>query len=93
MPSAPTGLLRSLHLSVAARAAQYLASLNHTRVALQRWVDDVRAVVLQLDNVPRTSIAGQVPARADVSRFGVFGHSMGGVKHPARCSDGAGKTG
>jgi dienelactone hydrolase len=57
----------------------YLGRLTHTGIALQRWVDDVRTVVSQFDRVPRASHIARVLARAELGRFGVFGHSMGGV--------------
>jgi predicted dienelactone hydrolase len=64
---------------------EYLTGLAHTHVALRRWVDDARAVIGRLSNPPRDSIIGPVIARADVSRFGAFGHSMGGVMAAELC--------
>src|SRR5947208_4413637 len=43
------------------------------------WVDDTKLVLDRLSNVPPKSAAGQLAARLDISRLGVFGHSMGGV--------------
>ena len=57
----------------------YLGGLRRTGLALRRWVDDTTLVLDRLSSVASTSPAGQVAARLDVSRLGVFGHSMGGV--------------
>ena len=64
---------------------EYLGGLRHTHVALRRWVDDARAVIARLATPPRGTAIGRVIARADVSRFGVFGHSMGGVMAAELC--------
>ena len=57
----------------------YLAGLHRTDLALRRWVDDTKLVLDRLSSVPPTSTAGQIAARLDIGRLGVFGHSMGGV--------------
>ena len=57
----------------------YLSGLRKTDLALRRWVDDTKLVLDRLSSVPRKSPAGELAARLDVSRLGVFGHSMGGV--------------
>ena len=57
----------------------YLAGLRRTDLALRRWVDDTKLVIDRLSNVPPKSAAGQLAARLDIGRLGVFGHSMGGV--------------
>jgi alpha-beta hydrolase superfamily lysophospholipase len=57
----------------------YIGGLHHTGVALRRWVDDTRLVLDRLSTLPSRSPAGQLAARLDPSRLGVFGHSMGGV--------------
>jgi predicted dienelactone hydrolase len=64
----------------------YLGGLHRTGEALKRWVDDVRAVV---DNLPNVSVdaARLVTQRLDATRFGVFGHSMGGVTSGEYCLD------
>jgi dienelactone hydrolase len=64
---------------------RYLGGLTRTHEALRRWVDDVCAVVNHLSDLPRGSTAQQLAARLDVSRFGVFGHSMGGVTSAEFC--------
>jgi len=64
---------------------EYLGGLVQTHVALRRWVDDARAVIARLANRPGGTAMGRVIARADVSRFGVFGHSMGGVMAAELC--------
>jgi pimeloyl-ACP methyl ester carboxylesterase len=63
---------------------RYLDGLAQTSIALRRWVDDVRAVV---DLWPGTkgSVAASLRTRVDRSRFGVFGHSMGGVTSGEFC--------
>jgi len=65
----------------------YLDSLPQTTAALERWVDDIRAVV---DRWPRTgdnAIVRSLRGRVDLNRFGVLGHSMGGVASAAFCLD------
>jgi len=57
----------------------YLGGLRRTDEALRRWVDDTKLVLDRLSGVPPKSAAGQLAARLDISRLGVFGHSMGGV--------------
>jgi dienelactone hydrolase len=57
----------------------YLGTLNKTGAALRRWVDDTRLVLDRLASLPATTRGGQLAARADLGRLGVFGHSMGGV--------------
>jgi fermentation-respiration switch protein FrsA (DUF1100 family) len=57
----------------------YLSGLQHTHVALQRWVDDTKLVIDKLATLPAESAAGRLARRLDASRIGVFGHSMGGV--------------
>lgn len=57
----------------------YLATLHRTDLALRRWVDDTKLVLDRLSSAPPKSPAGQLAARLDISRLGVFGHSMGGV--------------
>jgi predicted dienelactone hydrolase len=61
-------------------------SLHHTSEALTRWVDDVRAVVANLAHVP-PGVPRQLSPRLDTTRFGVFGHSMGGVTAGEFCLD------
>ena len=57
----------------------YLSGLQHTHAALKRWVDDTKLVLDKLATLTGNTVAGRVARRADVSRVGVFGHSMGGV--------------
>jgi len=57
----------------------YLSTLRHTNIALRRWVDDTKLVLDRLSTLPSNSAAGQLAARVDARRVGVFGHSMGGV--------------
>jgi predicted dienelactone hydrolase len=57
----------------------YLSGLRHTDVALKRWVDDTKLVLDRLESLPAESVAGQLARQIDMSRIGVFGHSMGGV--------------
>ena len=65
----------------------YLSTLKNTDAAVRRWVDDTAAVINKLANLPRRSIAGRLIARLDLERFGVFGHSMGGVVAGQFCLD------
>ena len=63
----------------------YLDRLTQTTAMTRRWVDDVRAVMSQLTTAPRENAARRAVARADSTRFGVFGHSMGGVMAGEYC--------
>jgi dienelactone hydrolase len=65
----------------------YLAGLNRTHAALQRWVDDTRLVLDRLASLPAQAPAGKLARRVDLSRIGVFGHSMGGVTAAQFCVD------
>jgi Platelet-activating factor acetylhydrolase, isoform II len=57
----------------------YLGGLHHTDIALKRWVDDTKLVLDRLSSLAPGSAGAKLAARLDVSRLGVFGHSMGGV--------------
>jgi pimeloyl-ACP methyl ester carboxylesterase len=63
----------------------YLSKIPRTEVALRRWVDDTKLVVDRLPGLERNSVAGRLAARLDLSRIGVFGHSMGGVTAAQFC--------
>ena len=63
----------------------YLTTLRRTDLALRRWVDDTKLVLDRLGVLPRSSPAGQLAARLDMGRVGVFGHSMGGVTAAQFC--------
>ena len=63
----------------------YLGGLRRTHVALRRWVDDTKLVLNRLSSLPAKSPAGQLAARLDRTRVGVFGHSMGGVTSAQFC--------
>ena len=63
----------------------YLATTPRTNDALRRWVDDGRAVMAQIGSLPRESTIARAIARADTSRFGIAGHSMGGVMAAEWC--------
>jgi len=62
----------------------YIAGLDRTNAALERWVDDTRAVMGAVA-APRDRFAARVLARADAAHVGVFGHSMGGVTAAEFC--------
>lgn len=64
---------------------QYFATVPKTSVALQRWVDDVAAVLDGLRQLPPSSPAGRLAARLDTRRIGAAGHSMGGVMAAEFC--------
>jgi hypothetical protein len=57
----------------------YLGGLHKTEIALRRWVDDTKLVLDRLSSLPPNSPAARVAAQLDLTRLGVFGHSMGGV--------------
>jgi dienelactone hydrolase len=63
----------------------YLGTLPRTDIALRRWVDDTRLVLDRLQSLPANSVASRLAARLDMSRVGVFGHSMGGVTAAQFC--------
>ena len=63
----------------------YLGTLHRTDIALRRWVDDTRLVLDRLQSLPANSVASRLAARLDMSRIGVFGHSMGGVTAAQFC--------
>jgi dienelactone hydrolase len=63
----------------------YLGGLAKTNVALRRWVDDTKLVLDRLTSLPVSSAAGRLAARLDMTRVGVFGHSMGGVTAAQFC--------
>jgi dienelactone hydrolase len=63
----------------------YLGGLAKTDVALRRWVDDTKLVLDRLASVPAASAAGRLAERLDMTRVGVFGHSMGGVTAAQFC--------
>jgi pimeloyl-ACP methyl ester carboxylesterase len=65
----------------------YLAGLNKTHVALRRWVDDTRLVLDRMSSLPPQSAGGKLADRLDMTRVGVFGHSMGGVAAAQFCVD------
>jgi predicted dienelactone hydrolase len=57
----------------------YFGGLANTRAVIDRWVRDSKVTLDKLAMLPSTSIGGELSRRVDVSRLGVFGHSMGGV--------------
>ena len=58
---------------------EYVSAIPKTTAALHRWVDDTSLVLDRLSSLPSASAAGKLAARLDLTRIGVFGHSMGGV--------------
>jgi predicted dienelactone hydrolase len=65
----------------------YLKGLDKTHAALQRWVDDTKLVLDRLPALAPQTAGGRLAARLDMSRIGVFGHSMGGVTAGQFCVD------
>jgi pimeloyl-ACP methyl ester carboxylesterase len=63
----------------------YLSGLGKTRLALDRWVRDTRLVLDQLPSRRAAALAGPRAERLDLTRVGVFGHSMGGVSAGQFC--------
>ena len=57
----------------------YFAGLTNTRGTIDRWVGDIKATLDKLSALPPTSTGAELARRIDLSRVGVFGHSMGGV--------------
>jgi len=67
----------------------YLGGLHRTGMALRRWVDDTRLVLNRLQSLPKSTAAGRLAARLDLTRLGAFGHSMGGVTSAQFCVEDA----
>jgi len=63
----------------------YLRGLTLTSQALRRWADDIRSVVDRWPRGPQGTVVDRLRARVDLSRFGVLGHSMGGVASADFC--------
>jgi len=57
----------------------YFGGLTNTRAAIDRWTRDTKLVLDKLPALPPTSTGSELARRVDLSRVGVFGHSMGGV--------------
>jgi predicted dienelactone hydrolase len=57
----------------------YISSVPKTTAVIDRWVKDTKLVLDRLSSLPPAAIGGQLARRIDMSRIGVFGHSMGGV--------------
>jgi predicted dienelactone hydrolase len=66
---------------------EYLSGLHATQATVDRWVADTKLVLDQLAALPKTSAAGRLAAKLDLSRLGAFGHSMGGVVSGQFCLD------
>ena len=66
------------------RLREYLSALPRTHEALQRWVDDIRAAIARWPGVT-DGAAAALRRRVNLERFGVFGHSMGGVSSAEYC--------
>ena len=58
---------------------EYITAIPKTTLALHRWSDDTKLALDTLSSLPPGSAAGKLAARLDLTRLGVFGHSMGGV--------------
>jgi predicted dienelactone hydrolase len=58
---------------------EYVTAIPKTTIALHRWSDDTKLVLDALSSLTPGSAAGKLAARLDLTRVGVFGHSMGGV--------------
>lgn len=63
----------------------YLSTLHRTDAALNRWVADTKTVLDRLSRGKSSGVLGRVAAKADFTRVGAFGHSMGGVASAAFC--------
>jgi len=61
------------------RLRGYITGLKATQTVLRRWVDDTKAVLDRWPTTTKDSLANQIFSRADLTRLGAFGHSMGGV--------------
>lgn len=58
---------------------EYLGSVPRTHAVIDRWVKDTRLVLDNLPVLPAATTAGRLARRADMTRLGILGHSMGGV--------------
>ena len=57
----------------------YLGGIPKTVDAIDRWVKDTKLVLDDLPTRHALRTAGRLARRANMTRIGVFGHSMGGV--------------
>jgi pimeloyl-ACP methyl ester carboxylesterase len=64
---------------------EYLAGLQHTSKALDRWIADFRIVNDDLRRRRTRAAPRWLVDRLGLERIGVFGHSMGGVSGAAFC--------
>jgi dienelactone hydrolase len=63
----------------------YLSRIPRTEAALHRWVEDTKLVLDRLSSLDRGSVGERLALRMDLTRVGVFGHSMGGVTAAEFC--------
>ena len=57
----------------------YISQVPKTAAVIERWVADTKLVLDKRSWPSPATIAGQLSRRADMTRIGVLGHSMGGV--------------
>jgi predicted dienelactone hydrolase len=58
---------------------KYINGVPKTAAVIDRWVKDTKLVLDRWPSLSVGTLGGQLARQADVSRVGVFGHSMGGV--------------
>lgn len=61
----------------------YLSRIPNSTAALERWVDDTRAVVDEIVRLSHVDARSPFSMRLDMARLGALGHSMGGVTSAA----------
>ena len=64
----------------------YLARIPKSTAALERWVEDSRAVLDKVAGLARPGSGTRFADRLDVGRVGAVGHSMGGAASVAFCA-------
>ena len=67
----------------------YVSKVRKTGAVIDRWVRDTKLVLDNLPALPASTTAGELARRVDMTRLGVFGHSMGGVVAGQFCVDDA----
>jgi dienelactone hydrolase len=77
------------HAEQLRRLRGYLSTLPQTNRVLRRWVDDSAFVLDALASLPPGGMGARLAARADMTRVGAFGHSMGGVTSAQFCVEDA----
>jgi pimeloyl-ACP methyl ester carboxylesterase len=66
----------SQHDSAACAYVRALPTIDTSNII---WADDTRFVIRMLERLHQSADSGSVPSMFDLSRIGIFGHSLGGM--------------